>query len=413
MKQRLKRPVALFLCLLAVLSLLPMTASAATRVTIDSQFNSEGFDYFEYYNADGQWVDLNTPKHTILETGQIAYCIQHKLGNPHCVGYSEIDPLDSYSTRTVRGIQIILENGYPCTTNGFTADQARQATANALRFWLSEEGADSQWNFTNRRKNPNLIRAKSGYQSLLNWSDNLLQMARNQQLISHSVSFSPTSMELTVSGNYFVGSTRVTLQNCSGGYTIDKSSLPSGTVVTGFTGKNGDTLTIKVPKKYGNQSIRLNATGYDNRVTANLFWYAPDNGNYQKVITYTSGNYAPATDGVLRMTTPAYGKIELLKKSEDGKLLSGVVFGMYSDSACKKLVAKLTTGSNGKAVSGDLELSTFYLKEISTIEPYILSDIVYPVNVQAAQTVTVTASNKEAMGQIRVTKTNANPDMGE
>lgn len=413
MKQRLKRPVALFLCLLAVLSLLPMTASAATRVTIDSQFNSEGFDYFEYYNASGQWVDLNTPKHTILETGQIAYCIQHKLGNPHGVGYSEIDPLNSYSTRTVRGIQIILENGYPCTTNGFTADQARQATANALRFWLSEEGADSQWNFTNRRDNPNLIRAKSGYQSLLNWADELLQMARNQQLLTHSVSFSPASMELTVSGDYFVGTTKVTLQNCSGGYTLDKSSLPSGTVVTGFTGKNGDTLTIKVPKKYGNQSIRLDATGYDNRVTANLFWYAPDNGNYQKVITYTSGNYAPATDGVLRMTTPAYGKIELLKKSDDGKLLSGVVFGVYSDSACKKLVTTLTTGSNGKAVSGDLELSTFYLKEISTVEPYILSDTVYPVTVQAAQTVTVTASNQEAMGQIRVTKTNANPEMGD
>lgn len=413
MKQRLKRPVALFLCLLAVLSLLPMTASAATRVTIDSQFNSEGFDYFEYYNASGQWVDLNTPKHTILETGQIAYCIQHKLGNPHGVGYSEIDPLDSYSTRTVRGIQIILENGYPCTTNGFTDDQARQATANALRFWLSEEGADSQWDFTNRRDNPNLIRAKSGYQSLLNWADELLQMARNQQLISHSVSFSPASMELTVSGDYFVGTTKVTLQNCSGGYTLDKSSLPSGTVVTGFTGKNGDTLTIKVPKKYGNQSIRLDATGYDNRVSANLFWYAPDSGNYQKVITYTSGNYASATDGVLRMTTPAYGKIELLKKSEDGKLLSGVVFGVYSDSACKKLVTTLTTGSNGKAVSGDLELSTFYLKEISTVEPYILSDTVYPVTVQAAQTVTVTASNQEAMGQIRVTKTNANPEMGD
>ena len=224
MKQRLKRPVALFLCLLAVLSLLPMTASAATRVTIDSQFNSEGFDYFEYYNADGEWVDLNTPKHTILETGQIAYCIQHKLGNPHGVGYSEIDPLDSYSTRTVRGIQIILENGYPCTTNGFTDDQARQATANALRSWLSEEGADSQWDFTNRRDNPDLIRAKPGYQSLLDWADELLQMARNQQLLTHSVSFSPASMELTVSGDYFVGTTKVTLQNCSGGYTLGRGT---------------------------------------------------------------------------------------------------------------------------------------------------------------------------------------------
>ena len=93
---------------------------------------------------------------------------------------------------------------------------------------LSEEGADSQWDFTNRRDNPDLIRAKPGYQSLLDWADELLQMARNQQLLTHRVSFSPASMELTVSGDYFVGTTKVTLQNCSGGYTLDKSSLPLG-----------------------------------------------------------------------------------------------------------------------------------------------------------------------------------------
>lgn len=410
MKKKLKRLWALLLCMLTVLTLFPMTASAVTRCIIDSKNTSS---CFEYLSGSGDWEDLKTPKHTVRKTGDVAYCIQHKLDNPNGVDYSEIDPLDSYSTRTVRGIQIILENGYPCTTNGFTEDQARQATANAIRFWLSEEGADGQWNFTNRKERPNSIRAKAGYQSLLNWADELLQMARDQKLLQHKVSFSPASMELAVSGDYFVGKTKVTLTNCSGGYTIDKSALPSETVVEGFTGKSGDTLTIKVPKKYGNQSIRLNATGYDNRVTANLFWYAPDNGNYQKLVTFTSGNYAPSTDGVLRMTTPGYGKIALLKKSEDGKLLSGVVFGIYSDAACKNLVAKLTTGNNGKAVSGDLELSTFYLKEISTVEPYILSDTVYPVTVKASETVTVTASNQEAMGRIRVKKINSNPDMGD
>lgn len=68
------------------------------------------------------------------------------------------------------------------------------------------------------------------------------------------------------------------------------------------------------------------------------------------------------------MTTPAYGKIKIVKSGEDGKLLSGVVFGVYSDSACTKLVTKLTTDSNGAATTGDMELSTFYLKEISTIK---------------------------------------------
>jgi len=403
---------ALLLCILLICSMLPVTALAASQVTIDSDSNA-GYDFYEYLSGSGDWEDLNTPRHVVSETGDVAYCLQHKLGSPHGVGYSSMNPLDSYSSRTVIGIQIILENGYPCNTNGFSAIEAQYATANAIRFWLTEEGADSHWNFTHRAERPNAIRAKSGYQSLLNWSDHLLQLARNQQLISHSVSFSPSSIELATSGEYFVGSTRVSLVNCSGGYTLDKSDLPSGTVVEGFTGKNGDTLTIKVPKQYGNQNIRLNATGYDNRSTANVFWYAPSNSDYQKVVTYADDGFKPSADGVLRMATPAYGKIELVKKDENGKLLPGVVFGLYSDSACKNLITRLTTGSNGKAVSGDLELSTFYLKEISTISPYILSDTVYPVTVKASETVTVNATNKEAMGKIRVTKTNADPAMGD
>ena len=245
MKSKMKRPLALLLCLLTVASLIPAsTAFAASKVTIDSEYNG-GTDYFEFLSGSGDWQDLNTPAHTIVETGQVAYCLQHKKDNPHNEGYSEIDPLDSYSTRTVRGIQIILENGYPCSTGGFTADQARYATANAIRYWLSEEGADSQWNFTNRAERPNAIRAKSGYQSLLDWSDHLLQLARNQQPIVHSVTFSPSTLELTTSGDYFVGTTRVTLVNCSGGYTLDKSGLPSGSVVEGYTGQNGDSQAVR------------------------------------------------------------------------------------------------------------------------------------------------------------------------
>ena len=412
MKKRHFRIPAFLLCILMICSMLPLTASAASQVTVNSDSNS-GYDYYEYLSGSGDWEDLNTPRHVINETGDVAYCLQHKLGNPHGEGYSSMNPLDSYSSRTVTGIQIILENGYPCNTNGFSAIEAQYATANAVRFWLSEEGADGQWNFTNRAERPNAIRAKSGYQSLLNWSDHLLQLARNQQLMSHSVNFSPSSMELTTSGDYFVGTTRVSLVNCSGGYTLDQSSLPSGTVVEGFTGRNGDTLTIKVPKQYGNQSIRLDATGYDNRTTANVFWYAPDDSDYQKVVAYADDGFKPSADGVLRMTTPAYGKIKIVKSGEDGKLLPGVVFGVYSDSACTKLVTKLTTGSDGTATTGDLELSTFYVKEISTVKPYILSSKVYPVTVKASETIKVDISNEAAKGKINIRKTNADPAMGD
>lgn len=60
-------------------SMLPLTAFAAARVTIDSDSNS-GFDYYEYLSGSGTWKDLNTPNHTVSGTGNVAYCLQHKLG---------------------------------------------------------------------------------------------------------------------------------------------------------------------------------------------------------------------------------------------------------------------------------------------------------------------------------------------
>ena len=78
MKSKLKKSFALLLCLLTVFSLLPTTSFAASQCTIDSESNS-GFDYFEYLSSGSQWEDLNTPKHTVVETGDVAYCIQHQL----------------------------------------------------------------------------------------------------------------------------------------------------------------------------------------------------------------------------------------------------------------------------------------------------------------------------------------------
>lgn len=239
---KIKRIIAIVLCALTLIGAMPLTASA-TSVNIESETNAAA-DYLEYYSSG--WNDLNTPKHWILQTGEIVYCVQHKAANPHGVAYQQIDMTSLYSSRTLRGLQIIAENGYPAKTpSGFTADQARQATANAIRFWLSEEGDSQQYNFTNRSAHPTYIRAKSGYGHVLAWADELLAMARAQTLMSHAISFSPYSMALTVSGGYFVGTTSISLYNCNGGYVLDTSSLPSGSTVSGYTGNNGDNASCR------------------------------------------------------------------------------------------------------------------------------------------------------------------------
>lgn len=405
---KIKRIIAIALCALTLIGAMPLTASAAS-VNIESDTNAAA-DYLEYYSSG--WNDLNTPKHWIMQTGEIVYCVQHKAANPHGVAYQQIDMSSLYSSRTLRGLQIIAENGYPAKTPlGFTADQARQATANAIRFWLSEEGDSQQYNFTNRSAHPTYIRAKNGYGHVLAWADELLAMARAQTLMTHTVSFSPSSMALTVSGDYFVGTTSVSLYNCNGGYMLDTSSLPSGSTVSGYTGNNGDTLTIRVPKAYGNQNIPLTATGYDNRAITNFTWFGPTSGNYQNVY-YCSTSSGAVAAASLYVSTPAYGKIQTIKTDAETSIrLAGAVLGVYNNSSCTNEITRLTTNSSGTAVTGDLIMGTYYVKEITAPTGYVLNNQVYTASVTTS-TYTVTVPNTPAKGKIEITKTNGNPKMG-
>ena len=86
------------------------------------------------------YYDLSTPEHYVVGSSpeQVAYCLQHKNDSPHNSAYNDSDILGSYSSRVQTGLRIILENGYPYSTGSLTSTEARYATANAVRFWLSE-----------------------------------------------------------------------------------------------------------------------------------------------------------------------------------------------------------------------------------------------------------------------------------
>ena len=62
----------------------------------------------------------------------------------------------------------------------------------------------------------------------------------------------------------------MTLINCTGGYLLDRSNLPSDATVSGYTGNTGDVLTIRIPKSYDSSAFTLTATGIDNQTDASL-----------------------------------------------------------------------------------------------------------------------------------------------
>lgn len=399
-----KRIVALLLCVLTLVGLMPTAAFAAEQsVTIESQSNS-AFDYLEYY-SEGGWHDLNTPKHTIEQTGEVAYCVEHRLGNPHGDGYTAASPSSVFSQSTLRGLYSIFIYGYPCNTpSGFTADEARQATANAIRFWLSEQGEGSNYNFTNRKTNPTKIRAKSGYEHVLTWADDLLGYARAGSLPSHGISMSPTNITLSDNGSKYTGTVKVSLNNLNAGYTLNQDALPSGGNISGYTGSKTETLTITVPYSAAGKNFSLSVKGYDTRNVSNITAYIPADDDLQRIFLCATTKQSVASANV-SVSIPAYGNVQIEKVNEDGTPLAGVKLGIYSDSACTKKLAEVTTDSKGIATSADLTAGTVYVKELSTVSPYILDTTVKKVTVEANKTTKIQFVNEKATGKIVIEKT--------
>ncbi len=315
MKKR-KKFIMAGLAVMVVLASLLLLVMPALAVNVGTRNTTNLFQA----NGSSGWGDLKTPEHYIVGSSpeQVAYCLQHKNDTPSNSPYGSSDILGSYSSRVQTGLRIILENGYPYATGGLSAAEARYATANCIRFWLAENGDSSQYNYSNFGSYTDAqlrsmaasgqigtkIRAKSGYTDVLQFSIELLIKARAQDLMDHDIGLSTPSM--SISGSYFVGTSTVTLTNMNGGYTLDTSGLPSGSSVTGDTGKSGDTLTIRIPmnEANANRTFSVAATGKDSRTRSNVAAYAPNDSDLQRVITAEPTEYNAAKTVSVSFGTP-------------------------------------------------------------------------------------------------------------
>jgi len=124
-----------------------------------------------------------------------------------------------------------------------------------------------------------------------------------------------------------------------------------------------------------------------------------------------------ATNGTPLVNTWKDGYVKVIKNNENGASLSGVVFGIYSDSACTKLIEKITTGSDGTAVSSAIDVGTngsktVYVREFDMTDEqeavYSLNTNTYPVTVSAGKTVTANGGkaivNEWLDGKVKVIK---------
>ena len=113
------------------------------------------------------------------------------------------------------------------------------------------------------------------------------------------------------------------------------------------------------------------------------------------------------------------GELSIKKVSDDTSFVSGntnyttagAEYGIYSDSACTKLVDTLVTKADGTSDSVELAEGTYYLKEISAPSGYYVSDEVFTVELKDGDDKSITVADPPIPAVIELVKASANPDL--
>ena len=202
----------------------------------------------------------------------------------------------------------------------------------------------------------------------------------------------------------------VSVVNGTEGTTYDQTlSSQNGSATVTFTGVPNDTrfrlYEVKAPGGYtARETIGLYTDGTGNWTVwnqqaqdwNNSVWTITSAG--KTVYTGVTGSGSSTTLHVMDAPTPPQtGKVELYKVSAKPEFtngnasysLQGAQYGIYSDSGCTQLVASVTTGADGHAVSSDLKAGTYWVKETQASPGYAKDAASYKVNVAAGQTTRV------------------------
>ncbi len=110
---------------------------------------------------------------------------------------------------------------------------------------------------------------------------------------------------------------------------------------------------------------------------------------------------------------PVLGAIKVLKTNEDGNALAGATFGLYQSDGT--LVDIVITDELGIALFENLQASTYQLKELATLDGYLLDETVHEIELKLEnnklETVTIKLVNYQPKGSLEIIKvdTNNNP----
>lgn len=191
---------------------------------------------------------------------------------------------------------------------------------------------------------------------------------------------------------------------------LSNFSFPDGNGAEFY--KSGNTLYITQTGDISGSTVYKAARNLPSASDSTYrIWYM-SGSSYQTTVSLDTASAGSLNAYFKLKAAPRPGSIRLTKTTEDGKNLSGWKFGIYSDSACTKLVSgPHTTDNGGKISAAGLTAGTYYVKELGHTDSAV-GEMYYcsganpqKVTVTAGAAATVSFTNRRNTGGVKIIKT--------
>lgn len=184
------------------------------------------------------------------------------------------------------------------------------------------------------------------------------------------------------------------------GVTFSHASGSNELAITVDNNCTADRVTFNT-RDYGLYQLMPNGARYDSSTMSNYLYVHFNSGSVQNLMF---SNYVdPSTFSV--NVEVEYGNALVIKTNSIGNVLGGCTFELYRNENCTQKVRTGTSDNNGQIHFDRLAPGTYYVKEVSVPNGYLLDNTIQKVEVRVNETTEISFKNYEPTGELRLFKT--------
>ncbi|MGU9029578.1 SpaA isopeptide-forming pilin-related protein [Clostridium perfringens] len=321
----------------------------------------------------------------VLPIGNHRYYVPGDLTTCYCLNTGALNPTGQDYTKEMQvdaGIETILYWGYPAKDGsdwGISADEYRYCTQ--LAIWAYQKEAGLSRGLVRERLQSGTVPLSK----LKPVMDFLVDKAHNKEMptffevspndiIAHQEGDYFVSEPIKIKSNYTLSGVKVTIKSAS------NPELTKDIVIKDMDGnvkdsgyKANESFRVYIPSNAETGDLKVSVKAKVD-IPAMLGYMTPEQG-IQDMAVSSLDTHSMDKDNIKVSWTGLNGAVQVIKKGDDGKLLTGAKFVLKNANG--ENVAEATS-QDGKAVFNDIKPAEYTIHEVEAPQGYLVTN---PVNI--------------------------------